>query len=189
MHAKSERQARFVLGAISERMVSCRLELNADKTHIVYCKDSNRPGSHEHERFDFLGYTFRPRKAENRRGERFASFLPAVADDAAKKIRHTIRKWRLHLWSGTSLRGIAREINATVRGWINYYGRFYPTRLIESLRRIDGYLVRWATQKFKRLRGRPMRVWKLLADVSSREPELFAHWRLVQPGDRMAGAV
>lgn len=189
VHAKSERQARFVLGAISERLGGCRLALNQAKTRIVYCKDSNRKGSHEHERFDFLGYTFRPRKAENRRGVRFTSFLPAVSDDAAKKIRHTIRKWRLHLWSGTPLAEIAREINVTVRGWINYYGRFYPNELSRSLMRIDSYLVRWATQKFKRLRGHRMRAWRLLADVSSREPELFAHWRLVRPGDRMVGAV
>ena len=54
-HCKSERQARFVLGAIKKRMASLGLELNAGKTRVVYCKDSNRKGSHEHERFDFLG--------------------------------------------------------------------------------------------------------------------------------------
>ena len=55
VHCKSERQARFVLGEIKARMADCHLELNDDKTRIVYCKDSNRKGSHEHERFDFLG--------------------------------------------------------------------------------------------------------------------------------------
>lgn len=189
VHAKSERQAQFVLGAIKERMVACHLELNTDKTHIVYCKDSNRTGSHEHERFDFLGYTFRPRKAENRMGERFTSFLPAVSDDAAKKIRHTIRKWRLHLWSGVPLADIAREVNLTVRGWINYYGRFYPTELTKSLWRIDEYLVRWAVRRFKRLSGRRRRGRQLLAGVFAREPELFAHWRLTRSYDRMVGAV
>jgi hypothetical protein len=66
-HCISERQARFVLGKIKTRMADCHLELNNDKTRIVYCKDSNRNGSHEHERFDFLGYTFRPRCARNGR--------------------------------------------------------------------------------------------------------------------------
>ncbi len=48
-----------MLGKVKTRMADCHLELNDDKTRIVYCKDSNRKGSHEHERFDFLGYTFR----------------------------------------------------------------------------------------------------------------------------------
>jgi RNA-directed DNA polymerase len=189
VHTKSERQARFVLGEIEKRMADCHLELNADKTHIVYCKDSNRNGSHEHERFDFLGYTFRHRSARNGRGQRFRSFLPAVSDEAAKAIRRTIRKWRIHLWSGTPLTEIARKCNPIVRGWINYYGRFYPSQLRRSLWRIDTYLMRWAVRKFKRLNGSSKRGWQLLANVFVREPELFAHWQLVRASDRKVGAV
>jgi RNA-directed DNA polymerase len=189
VHCKSERQARFVLGKIKARMADCQLELSADKTLIVYCKDSNRKGSYEHERFDFLGYTFRPRAAKRKNGELFTSFLPAASDDAAKKIRHTIRRWRIHLWSGTHLTEIAREINQVVRGWINHYGRFYPTRLAESLRRIDEYLVRWAMRKYKRLKGHRKRAWAFLANVFAREPKLFAHWRVVRASDRTVGAV
>ncbi len=189
VHTKSERQARVVLGEIEKRMADCHLELNQEKSRIVYCKDSNRKGSHEHERFDFLGYTFRHRQARNGRGELFRSFSPAVSDEAAKAIRRTIRTWRIHLWSGTPLTDIAREQSAIVRGWINYYGHFYPTELKQSLKRIDEYLVRWAMRKYKRLKGRRERAWEFLADVSSREPELFAHWRLVRPYDRMVGAV
>jgi RNA-directed DNA polymerase len=189
VHAKSERQARFVLGEIKARMADCHLELNSDKTRIVYCKDSNRTGSHEHERFDFLGYTFRPRKAKDPRGKLFTSFLPAVSDGAAKQIRRTIRKWRVHLWSGVPLTHIAREVNKVVRGWINYYGRFYPSELAQSLKNIDRYLVRWAVRKLARLKRRRGRGWKLLGSVFAREPELFAHWRLTRPYDRMVGAV
>jgi len=189
VHCKSERQARFVLGKIKARMADCQLELSADKTLIVYCKDSNRKGSYEHERFDFLGYTFRPRAAKRKNGELFTSFLPAVSDDAAKKIRHTIRRWRIHLWSGTHLTEIARELNQVVRGWINHYGRFYPTRLAESLRRIDEYLVRWAMRKYKRLKRHRKRAWAFLANVFAREPKLFAHWRVVRASGRTVGAV
>jgi group II intron reverse transcriptase/maturase len=189
VHCISEFEARNVLGKIKARMADCQLELSADKTLIVYCKDSNRKGSYEHERFDFLGFTFRPRKARNGQGKLFTSFLPAVSDDAAKKIRHTIRRWRIHLWSGTHLTAIAREINQVVRGWINHYGRFYPTRLAESLRRIDEYLVRWAMRKYKRLKGHRKRAWAFLANVFAREPKLFAHWRVVKANDRTVGAV
>ncbi len=189
VHCISERQARFVLGEIKARMADCHLELNDGKTRVVYCKDSNRKGSHEHERFDFLGYTFRPRRARNGRGELFTSFIPAVSDEAAKAIRRTIRRWRLHLWNGNHLIVLARKVNPIVRGWVNYYGRFYPTMLAKTLRCIDKYLVRWAMRKYKRLKGRRMRAWAFLEGVFTRQPELFAHWRILKANDRTVGAV
>ena len=100
LHCKTQQQAQVVLDAIIERLAQVGLELNLDKTRVVYCKDSNRKGSHEHEQFTFLGYTFRPRLARSKTGMNFVSFLPAVSDDAAKRMRRTIRRWRLHLRSG-----------------------------------------------------------------------------------------
>ncbi len=177
LHCNSEQQARVVLDAIVKRLAQVGLELNLDKTRIVYCKDSNRTGSHEHERFTFLGYTFRPRLARSKTGAFFVSFCPAVADDAVKAIGRVIKRWRLHLWSGQTLADLARAINPIVRGWVNYYGRFYRSRLTLLLGRINEYLVRWAIRKHKRLRGRPRRAWRLLARVARREPALFAHWQ------------
>jgi RNA-directed DNA polymerase len=177
LHCKSRAQAQVVLDAIVERLAQVGLELNLDKTRIVYCKDSNRTGSHEHEQFTFVGYTFRPRRARNRSGELFVSFAPAVSDVAAKAIGRRIKRWRLHLWSGQTLADLAEAINRIVWGWINFYGRFYRSELISLLRVIDEYLVRWAMRKYKRLRGRPTRAWNFLASVARREPKLFAHWQ------------
>jgi RNA-directed DNA polymerase len=178
LHCKTKAQAQIVLDAIIERLAAVGLELNLDKTRIVYCKDSNRTGSYEHEQFTFLSYTFRPRPARNRAGEKFVSFVPAVSDDAAKEMRRTIKRWRLQLWSGATLADIAREINPTVRGWINYYGRFYRTELIWTLRRINHYLVRWAMRKYKRLRRHRTRASRFLEAIAKRDPGLFAHWAL-----------
>ena len=50
LHCKSKQQARVVLDAIARRLAQVGLELNPDKTRIVYCKDAHRTGSHEHER-------------------------------------------------------------------------------------------------------------------------------------------
>jgi len=177
LHCKSKAHAQMVLDAIIKRLAQVGLELNPDKTRIVYCKDSNRKGSHEHERFDFLGYTFRPRLARNRDGEGFVSFCPAVADDAAKAIRRRIRRLRLKLWVGETLADLARSVNQIVRGWINYYGCFYPSRLLQHLRCINDYLVRWAMHKYKRLRTAPRKARRLIAGVARREPNLFAHWQ------------
>ena len=117
LHCKTEAQAQVLREAIIERLAQVGLELNLDKTRIVYCKDSDRTGSYEHEQFDFLGYTFRPRLARSKTGKKFVSFLPAVSEDAAKAMRRTIKRWRLHLRSGSTLADLAQEINSTVRGW------------------------------------------------------------------------
>jgi len=177
IHCKSERQATFVRDAIARRLAECRLEMHAEKTRIVYCKDADRTGSYEHERFDFLGYGFRPRLSKNRTGKRFVNFTPAVSDEAAKEIGQRIRNWHLHKRSDETLSDLARMANTIVRGWINYYGRFCPSELHPLLRRINEYLIRWAERKYKRLLGRTQRAHDFLADVARREPNLFAHWR------------
>jgi RNA-directed DNA polymerase len=177
LHCKTKAQAQALRDAIIERLAQVGLELNLDKTRIVYCKDENRKGSHEHEQFTFLSYTFRPRRARTRSGELFVSFCPAVSDDAANRMRRTIKRWRLHLWSGKTLDDLAQEINPIVRGWIDYYGFFYKSRLIALLKRIDEYLARWAMRKYKRLRGRPHTARRFVAHVARRQPALFVHWQ------------
>src|ERR1035441_6422233 len=74
VHCKTKAQAQYVLRAIAERMAQVGLELHPDKTRIVYCKDDHRPLSHEHERFDFLGYTFRPRLSKSKDDHYFVNF-------------------------------------------------------------------------------------------------------------------
>ncbi len=181
VHCTSLAQARQVRDAIAQRLVKCGLRLHPDKTRIVYCKQDRRPGSYEHESFDFLGYTFRPRLVKSRAGDFFVGFTPAVSDAAAKTMRHTIRRWRLHRWSNETLSDLAAFINPIVRGWINYYGRFYRSRLIPVLDRINAYLVRWAMWKYKRLRRSPRRAVNFLAKIARSQPALFAHWQLVRP--------
>ena len=95
VHCKSEQQGQEVLDAIRGRFGQCGLELHPEKTRIVYCKDDDRPGDYENITFDFLGYTFQPRRAKNRWGKYFVSFLPAISTKAAKAIRKTIREWRM----------------------------------------------------------------------------------------------
>ena len=183
VHCVSERQARLVRDAIAARLEQCGgLQLHPEKTRIVYCKDVNRRGSHEHESFDFLGYEFRPRLAANRRtGQWFTNFTPAISASARKRIGQQIRSWRLHRRSDLTLQDLAEKINNVVRGWINYYGRFRPSELRRLFERIDEYLVRWAMRKYKRLRRARSRTRQILADIATRAPRLFVHWHMIGP--------
>ena len=178
VHCGSQRQARFVRDAIADRLAQVGLELHPDKTRIVYCKDEDRKGSAEHTKFTFLGYEFRPRLAKNRHGKHFVSFLPAVSPDAMKAMGAEIRSWHLAKRSDKSLGDLARMFNSIVQGWINYYGRFYKSRLLYFLRRLNDQLVRWAGRKYKRLNRRERRAMAWLGEIARRVPRLFAHWRL-----------
>ena len=94
-------------------------------------------GPIRHEKFDFLGYTFRPRRSKNRNGKFFINFSPAVSDKAVKAIRAEIRSWNLHLRSDKSIEDLSRMFNPIIRGWLQYYGRFYRSALYPPMRQLD----------------------------------------------------
>jgi RNA-directed DNA polymerase len=179
VHCQSEQQAQAVKRAIEARLAQCKLELHPDKTKIVYCQDDNRRGSYPNEEFTFLGYTFRPRRSKNRRGQYFVNFSPALSKQAAAKIRREIKSWRLHLHSDKALDDLAQLWNPVLRGWINYYGRFYRSALRPVFRQFNHSLSRWAMRKIKRLHRRQRRAQYWLGRVAQREPRMFAHWELL----------
>lgn len=149
------------------------------KSDIVYCKDDNRPGTYDNISFDFLGYTFQPRRAKNRRGKFFVSFLPAISNKAAKKIRQTIRGWRMaSTRNNQTFNDLARLLNPSARGWMNYYGRFYRSRCVSVLRHLNEALAGWVRRKYTRFRRKERKSMHWLWRVSRREPHLFAHWEM-----------
>ena len=152
VHCNTEVEAKELLEAIRERLKICKLELHPDKTKIVYCKDDNRKGDYVNEKFDFLGYTFRIRQSQGRRGL-FMNFLPAISDKAIKRVREEVRKWSIHRRTDMSLEELAVVNNLIIRGWINHYGKFYRSKLDDVLKCIDLDLAKWAQRKYKKLRG------------------------------------
>ena len=178
VHCRSEAEARTVLEAIRGRLADCGLELHPTKTRVVYCKDDDRPGKYEHIAFDFLGYTFQPRRAKNRWGRYFVSFLPAISTKAATAIRQTIRNWRMaSTRNNQRLEDLARLANPVVRGWLNYYGRFYRSRCVQVLRSFNGALGKWAQRKYARFRRRERAAMHWLGRIARRDPDLFVLWR------------
>jgi RNA-directed DNA polymerase len=128
-HCRSEHEAAKLRKVLERRFLQCGLELHAEKTKVVYCKDTNRKRNHAIQQFDFLGYCFRPRKAKWPSGSYGTSFLPAASPKALKAIRKTVRGWGLQRRSDKALDDLARMFNPYIRGWINYYGHFYQSAL------------------------------------------------------------
>lgn len=178
VHCETEQQAQRVRAALEARLRECGLELHPDKTRIVYCKDGSRKGMYPNAKFDFLGYTFRPRLVKNRmRGNLFVSFTPAVSAAALTDMRQRTRRWNFRNRSDLSLQDIARLSNPVLRGWLEYYGRFCPSGMYPVLGHFNKTLVAWARRKYRRLQRHKTRAGLFIESISERQPHLFVHWQ------------
>ncbi len=162
-----------------DAVVHCKTKRQAEEVLAAIAAHADRRGDHEYTSFTFLGFTFRQRKARRKNGELFMSFLPAMSTDALKAKGERLRELRIHRQTTLSLGDLAAWLNPIVRGWMNYYGRFYRSVMAPLLMRVSTYLRRWAGKKYRRLRshGRFRRWWTGLLD---RQPDLFVHWRWVR---------
>jgi RNA-directed DNA polymerase len=139
-HCRSKAEAEGLRVSIERRFAECGLELNLQKTRIIYCKNDNRRGDYPEQKFDFLGYTFRPRRAKSCRGRFLVTFTPAISNKATKSICDTMRRWKLHRRTDKSLDELAQRINPVLRGWINYYGHFYKSALYRTFQHLNTLL-------------------------------------------------
>lgn len=179
VHCRSQDRADEVLIRLRQRFEECGLELHPKKTRIVYCRDEQRRLTYPHTSFDFLGFCFQARRVLNRRGWFFSGFHPAVSRKSLKRMGDVIRAWRFQRLSELSLDDLARWLNPVIRGWINYYGEFYPGVLKRFLWRLDHRIIKWARKKYRSIRGSNKRSAKWFADLRANHPALFAHWAYV----------
>lgn len=178
-HCKTKQEAERLMLELKQRFEECKLELHPTKTKIVYCKDGVRKGEHPEIEFDFLGYTFRRRLIKNsKRNALFVRFMPAVSKLALKSMRAKTRESGLRNRTDMGLDEIAKIYNPILRGWINYYGRYYPSAIYPALQHFNNTLVAWAMKKYKKFRGRKTRAVIFLEAIAARKPQLFIHWKL-----------
>jgi RNA-directed DNA polymerase len=176
-HCETEQQAQRLWESLRERFAACRLTLHPTKTQIVHCKDDRRKGTYPNTRFEFLGFEFRGRMTVDRRGFRFIGFNPAISPVKVQRIRDRLRKMVGSQQCGRSLSRLAQRLNPYIRGWWNYYGRFFRSELEQRVGRfLDARIVHWARRKYKSLTDRCRKTWIWLRRVKRRQPGLFAHW-------------
>jgi RNA-directed DNA polymerase len=179
VHCRNRKQAEDVMQSIALRLAECGLTMHPEKSKIVYCKDSNRTESSPRVYFTFLGFTFQPRKARSKQRQVFTSFLPGVSKDALKRMRQTVRGWKLNRQTHVTLAALATQYNPIIQGWWNYYAAFYQTAMLHVYQHIDRALERWARRKYKALSGRKQGSGQWLRKMKDAEPQLFHHWRVV----------
>ena len=176
-HTDSKEQAEKLLVDINSRFKECGLEVHPGKTKIVYCKTSKRKENHPVTSFDFLGFTFRPRMARDKRGEKFLSFLPGASSRSLKKMRQTVRDWKLHFKSNLSIESLSRMFNPMIRGWYNYYCKFCKTSMYSLWLSINSHLAKWLRWKCKKVRTNKTKSVKVIQKIAGEKKYLFVHWQ------------
>ena len=178
IHCATQAEAQRVLGSVKERLNQVGLTAHEEKTKIVYCKSARRNDKYPIISFDFLGYCFRPRKCTDKQGEFFLGYTPSISDKASKRIRAEIRKHRFHRLGHLELPIIAQQLEAKLRGWIYYYGKFTPSGLEYLLTVwLNDRLGQWVRNKYKTCQGSIKQGMNKLKEIYKEYPELFAHWR------------
>ena len=177
IHCSTHQQAEQVKEALINRLAEVKLKVNESKTHIAYCKDYRRKESHEKVKFEFLGFSYQPRaRKSNRDGKNFMAFTAEISPTNKKRIIQTIRE--LGVWRDTrvEIQSIAAQLNAKLRGWINYYGLYSKRSLRIALVKVEERLVKWLKKKHK---AGTRKARAKLKVIRRENPELFYHWKIV----------
>lgn len=180
IHCKSIKEALRLLEAIKQRLKDCKLELNKEKSKIVYCRRNQHrqpPFKVHYQKFDFLGFTFKPRIIQER-GKIKVGFTPAMSSKSMQKINKELSKLQLHRFVYSPLSKIASLLKLKTRGWINYFGKFRKSEMGKLFRVLNLRLAKWVRNKYRKFRRRHWYLsYKYLQGISRDYPNLFEHWK------------
>jgi len=176
VHCHTQQEAEAILLQIAERMKQCQLELHPVKTKIVYCRDYKRKESHKQVQFDFLGFSFQPRPTKDyQTGIIYNMFDLSISRGSQKRIVEEINRFKIQMWSESTIEQIADTLYSKLQGWINYYGKFRKWLFLNVFRRLSFRLVQWAQHKYKLSGIKKSYQW--LENYQREHPNLFVHWR------------
>lgn len=175
VHCVSEKQALYIRDRIRSRLRAYSLELNEEKSRIVYAGKSNKydhRGLQLSRKFTFLGYDFKPRKYKDK-----IVFTPGIGQGALLMIRKKIQKMRIGSMCHQPIEAVAQKINKISRGWINYYGHSRRSELYKLSNLLDYRIVKYIKQKMKK--SHLGKAWTELKTIKSKCTTLFAHWYMI----------
>lgn len=179
IHCTNIRESLRMLEAIKQRLKDCKLEINQQKSKIVYCRRNQKrqpPFKVQYQKFDFLGHTFKPRVVKER-GKLKLGFSPAISQKNQQRIGWELYKLKIHRMVHVPLSKIAEILKAKTHGWINYYGKFRLSEMRKVFRVLNFRLARMVRSKYRRFRNRHWyESYKFLRTISKDYPTMFVHW-------------
>jgi hypothetical protein len=181
------KQALRLLEAIKLRFKNCKLEINNEKSKIVYCRRNQKkqpPFKVYYQKFDFLGFTFdivmpshKPRIIKER-GKIKLGFSPAISQRNIARLGEELFKLKIHRWVHFPISRIAELLNPKIRGWINYYSKFRKSELRKLFRVVNFRLTKWVRNKYRKYRRRHWyNAFKYLQGIAKSYPNMFEHWK------------
>lgn len=180
VHCQHIKEALRLLEVIKERLKTCKLEINRDKTKIVYCRRNQKkqpPFKVRYQKFDYLGFTFKPRISKTDKGKLMLGFTPAISQKSIARINETLRKLKIHRWTYFSLSRVGVLLKSKLRGWLNYYSKFRKSELRHLFRDVNKRLAQWVRNKYRRFRRRHWYyAYKHLQGIAKSYPYMFEHW-------------
>jgi RNA-directed DNA polymerase len=179
IHCNSKEEAEQLLAKLESRMQQFELALHPDKTKIVYCKNYKRTETHEQESFTFLSYSFQPRRKRDnfsRGNKTYIVFGAAISSKAKASIREVIRSILIPRWTDQTIEGFAKILNPKIRGWVNYYTRFYRQETLQVFCYLNERIRKWLRNKYKLTNNKQVITKYRL--IQQQEPALFYHWQL-----------
>lgn len=174
-HCSSMRDAVRLKESVTNRFAEVGLAINESKSKVVYIDTFDRRNVDTC--FTFLGYDFKVRTLKNYKGEVYRKCMPGASMKAMKKITQTIKGWRIHRSTADNIKVFADRHNATLRGWIAYYGKFWYRNFGYRLwSAMQSRLLKWAKRKYRL--STKVAQWRL-DQLRKNRPQLFAHWYLL----------
>ena len=175
-HCARMKEAVLLKGAVKARLREVGLDINERKSNVVYIDTFKRWNVKT--RFTFLGYDFKVRTLKNFKGEVYRKCMPGASKKAMRKITQTIKSWRIHRNTVDNAEGIAKRYNVILRGWIEYYGKFWYRNFSYHLWSVfQSRLVKWMKMRYRLSTRKAERKLALLRKAN---PKLFAHWYLLR---------
>ncbi|SMO78025.1 group II intron reverse transcriptase/maturase [Solitalea koreensis] len=174
VHCKTEKQAQFVLGKITQRMVACKLTLHPIKTKIVNLRGKSEkkyPKS-----YDFLGFTIRPNSVKFKDK---ISVVPSVFISTKSRtiILQKFKSLAIHK-RRVCIEKLAKELCPIIRGIMNYFHKFSHGHMRYVWNQLNARLLKWVKWE-KGLYKYDSIKW--LKQKYKTSPQLFPHWQLVHP--------
>ncbi len=161
---------------LERRFHAVGLAINEEKSNVAYIDTFERHNVKTC--FIFLGYDFKVRTLKNYKGELYRKCMPGASKKAMRKITQTIKSWRIHRSTADSAKVIANRHNATLRGWIEYYGKFWYRNFGYRLWSVfQSRLVKWMKARHRITTRKAEHRLMLL---KKENPRLFAHWYLLR---------
>jgi RNA-directed DNA polymerase len=175
-HCRTMKEANQLKEHLKIRFSEVGLKINEQKSNLVYIDTFERWNVKTC--FTFLGYDFRVRTLKTAKGKLFRKCMPGASRKAMTRITKEIKSWRIHRGTADSEQKLANRYNAILRGWIEYYGKFWYRNFGYHLWSVfQSRLLKWIKTKY---RISTKKAKHRLALLRKEKPRLFVHWYLLR---------